>query len=1054
MNYLKYLFTGINFWIFLIILVGWGQHSLAVEIGQSQHARQEVLNTDSVVVDKLLQSAQYYFEKQLIDSAEIQYQKALAITESSNYRHQKVKSDFADFLRKTGQLNESFNQYEEVLSYLNSQPIKDSIFLSTVYRGISIVSSQLGNFEKGISYCNQALDLLKLIKKPNHKLRSNLYASKGVNYAYLSLYDEASFFIEKSLSIDLQQAEPDSMNLSSAYNNLGVINKWLGNFEKASVFYEKTRKLRVEMLGENHPLTADIYGNIGNLSADLGEYERALEYHQKALSIREGLITDEVFNVAGIYNNIARVYLLKDQPKEALKYAKMSVAQYKQNNLSNHPSLAEKYSTMADIYRALKSFDLALEYSKKSNRLILNNLGKSDRTYLINLLFLGETRSEMGHLDQAAGLFDEAIGIGKELFGNKHPYLAKIFNSKGNLSKIRKMPDSALYYYHQAMISNAIDFESKNIYEIPDDLQVLSLDEYLKAIEGKISIAKQKFDQNPADSNNLKQTLIKLLYTADMVIDKQSARYEQYTDRFTYQERVYGFYQLAIAICYDLYQISNKEEYVESAHFFMEKARFNIFLFKASSPGLLNFESIPDSLISLEKDLTVGMNFYESKMLDQLSADKVDSTNYLKFKNKLFNLSESYKNLIQLFEKDFEEYFNLKYKTRITSLAEAKNNLKADKCIISYYLKSDALYIIGLTKEDVLFEKIPIDDSFGELLQRYITALKEPDFSKAGIQSFHSDGLQLYQKLIEPVEKLVRDASHLVFIPDGNIALIPFEAIPLTDSVDKIDYIVNNWNISYTSSVSFLTSLQKRAAKDRKGNILAIAPFVENRFVKQASTLNWANEEVELINQYIPSKLLKGAEATEYNFRRLINDYSIVHFATHSVLNHKNPLFSKILFSADDQSEEDGLLYARELFGMRIPTEMVVLSSCDTGNGTVIRGEGVVSLAKGFFYAGSRSVVMSIWKANDRTSSDIMSQFYRYLSEGKDKDVAMRLSKLDYLNSARGFESHPAYWAQFLVNGDTKSLADDSGKIWWWITITLLGVVIGVFFYKKQLSIS
>ena len=989
-------------------------------------------------------SANDFFEKELIDSAELQYQKAFLLTDSGTHTHQFVKYNYARFLKKTGRHEAAAKHLDEIIQELEPGSVSDSIFLARTYQEFAITNSQLGNFQKGIHYCDKALAIIEHLKEPDYELLSTLYASKGVLFAYLSVFDEASVYLEKGLEIDLRLGTTDSMRLASAYNNLGVINKWMGDLEKASEYFEITRKLRISLLGEDHPLTADIYSNIGNLYTDLGKFERALEYLEKALTIRKGKISQEILNVAGIYNNISRVYQMKNQPGVALKYAKLSVGQYQENNQLDHPSLAEKYSTLADIYKAMQRYDTALQCSYRSNKIIIENLGTEDRNYIINLLFQAELNIDNGNLFRSAKLFDEVIMLSKKLYGINHPFLAQAYRNKGNIALQNQTQDSALFYYHQAVLANAVNFTSSSIDEIPVGIDVLSIDEYLKAIEGKIAVYRSKLTSQPEEFTFFGQKLIDLLMTGDKIIDKQSARYIQYTDRISFQERVYGFYQNGVAICYELYGQSGNREFIDKAHFLMEKYRFNIFLFKANSPGLLRFESIPDSLISKEKALKISMNYYESKMLDQLSAEQIDSISLQNFKNRFFQLSESYDKLIQLFERDYAAYFNLKYGNRITSLAEIREQMSREKSIISYYRGKDALYLILISNKKTEFKQIEIDQEFNGVVDRYLFAIKNPDFSDSGQHELNLLGDKLHEKLIQPIEAFIDKYKDLLIIPDDQIALIPFEAIPTKAE----GYLLNKWNISYSSSVSLLNTQKDGSTVKYDRNVLAIAPFVANNQMSNAATLKWADEEVNAIESHLPSRFLKGEAATESNFRSEAEHFSIIHLATHSILDQANPLLSNILFARDDELASDGVLYAKELFGMKIPADMVVLSSCDTGNGKIVKGEGVISLAKGFFYAGSKSVVMSLWKANDRTSSVIMDKFYQYLSEGKRKDEAMRLSKLNYLVNAKGFESHPVYWAQFLVNGDTKPLKEKSPRYVWLLFFAIL--IISLLFVKRK----
>ncbi len=129
---------------------------------------------------------------------------------------------------------------------------------------------------------------------------------------------------------------------------------------------------------------------------------------------------------------------------------------------------------------------------------------------------------------------------------------------------------------------------------------------------------------------------------------------------------------------------------------------------------------------------------------------------------------------------------------------------------------------------------------------------------------------------------------------------------------------------------------------------------------------------------------------------------------------------------------------------------MAVLSSCSSGFGKMHRGEGMMSLARGFYYAGCPSVVMTLWQVSDKSSSELMTDFYKYLKKGKSKQEAMRLAKIDYLDSSDDLTSNPYFWSGFVVLGDSSPIYKKSGMVYW-VCILALFIALLVFFqYKKR----
>ena len=162
--------------------------------------------------------------------------------------------------------------------------------------------------------------------------------------------------------------------------------------------------------------------------------------------------------------------------------------------------------------------------------------------------------------------------------------------------------------------------------------------------------------------------------------------------------------------------------------------------------------------------------------------------------------------------------------------------------------------------------------------------------------------------------------------------------------------------------------------------------------------------------------VLSESQAKEDDIKsRFLEEYRIIHFACHGFLDEKTPRRSALVLTLDDDPNEDGFLQAREISSLRINADLVVLSACQTGKGRLENGEGVLGLPRSFFYAGARSTISSLWKVNDKSTSEIMPDFYRYLAAGSDKARALRLAKLKMLKSRF---SHPFYWAAFVLNGD------------------------------------
>jgi CHAT domain-containing protein len=186
--------------------------------------------------------------------------------------------------------------------------------------------------------------------------------------------------------------------------------------------------------------------------------------------------------------------------------------------------------------------------------------------------------------------------------------------------------------------------------------------------------------------------------------------------------------------------------------------------------------------------------------------------------------------------------------------------------------------------------------------------------------------------------------------------------------------------------------------------------------------LNWAEKEVTSISEMMNGEAYCFRCATEKTFKEKAPKAGILHIATHAVVNDVNPMFSKLVFAPDADSREDGFLNTYELYNMKLDARLVVLSACNTGYGKLVRGEGIMSLARGFMYAGCPSIVMSLWPVDDRSTSILMQNFYEGLKKGQSKDEALRQAKLDFLKNADEVKANPFYWSGMIFVGDMDPL--------------------------------
>jgi CHAT domain-containing protein len=268
--------------------------------------------------------------------------------------------------------------------------------------------------------------------------------------------------------------------------------------------------------------------------------------------------------------------------------------------------------------------------------------------------------------------------------------------------------------------------------------------------------------------------------------------------------------------------------------------------------------------------------------------------------------------------------------------------------------------------------------------------------------------------------------KNITIVPDKILCGIPFEAV----KDDKGIFLLTNYTIRYSYSAGLMHTVARVKQIHNKKYFAGFALDENNISLdyKSGDLLN-AEKEVTTIANMVNGSAFTGNSATKINFLNNASGYEILHFSLHSEINHSLPFASRILFNTD-QNTGDNQLSLGEILNLSINAELVVLSSCNSGLGKYVAGEGVMSLARGFAYAGCKSMVMSLWPVSDNTAFSVITGFYNNITNGETKDVALRSAKLSYLEKISDpLMQHPYYWAAMVPIGDMTPLLIMKGDI-------------------------
>ena len=257
-------------------------------------------------------------------------------------------------------------------------------------------------------------------------------------------------------------------------------------------------------------------------------------------------------------------------------------------------------------------------------------------------------------------------------------------------------------------------------------------------------------------------------------------------------------------------------------------------------------------------------------------------------------------------------------------------------------------------------------------------------------------------------QKEVGNYSSLYISADGVLSLLPFESLLLGDK-----YLIETAEIANVPSLYLLPTLRERLQTDT----LSLLAFADPKPENSLQPLPFSLKEVQWISALFKGeqcKLLTGAAAAKsFLFSPEASRFNLLHFATHSSIDHDDPLRSRTWLSPDTSGDSTNYLTLDDVMRLSLSADLVVLSSCESGGGRYQLGEGIEGFVRAFMYAGCRNVVVSLWDVEDFTSATFMKTFYQNLNHGYVS--ALRQAKLEMIKSPRLRYRHPYYWAPFVL---------------------------------------
>lgn len=954
------------------------------------------------------------------------------------------------------------DDYNAASTYLNQLLVpKSDLLASRYYHLLGKILTHQGAYREAIVPLRKSLSL---VLGKEDTIYADISNSLGNCYLRLSEFDQAIKEYNKVLEIRKKVLGPNHIKVGYVYNNLGLIEETKANLEEALYFYSQSLAIAKHNYGDAHPETADAYLAVGGINRIKGNYTVANDFFQKALSIHLDASGPDHPTTAAVYLALGFLHGQTGNNVKSLAYFSKATAIYKTTLGEAHPMFcAYKYLTGLGHIN-LNQHDKA---EVILNEVVAFQKDIGDVKGVLTALayeHLGKVHLAKNNKAVATDYYDRSLGIYESIHGINHPdtYTAYISKGKALCEREDNLQEGLIALKKALQIGQELYTDDPTkLFEIYLEIGkcYLVLGEYKKAdsflylaynllpVEDQTNLY-SSYDLGNVEIELAHLSLKKYQENRDVAeLYQASERLPRIERRLDYLKRYFqsidsgqslidqffDFYQYAIEINYHLYEETGDQQYANKAFAYSEKSKTFILMRTLHDEEALQVAGIPDSIIAKANALSADITYKEKLLFENNQLAERDESLHTSLTSQLFDLQETHEQLLTSIEQGYPTYYQLKYDLKPASINNLQQDLSAEQTLVEYFVSDQSIYVFLLNKDKIILKELPKPTDLPSMVQAFRKSIHDYDPLKnneRSIKQYADLGHTLYQQLIAPIQADLR--PQITFITNGLLEYLPFDALVIEAPKDPTQfqnytYLVSNYAISYAYSATWLNTILKKSRQSFSANYLGVAPsFTLKKGSKKSSRSNvfdplkYNQSEVENIKEIMNGEVLIGAAATAEAFKEQAKLYQILHLATHGESNKAQGNYSFLAFATSTDTTQGQVLYVKDLQNINLPTELVVLSACETGIGELQRGEGVVSVGKGFSYAGARSVLTTLWKINDNSAAKLMPLFFENIKAGQAKDIALANAKNTFIKTQRHI--HPYYWSGYLVYGDTSEL--------------------------------
>lgn len=828
-----------------------------------------------------------------------------------------------------------------------------------------------------------------------------------------------------------------------ALDNIGILLTGLGERRKAIEFHQRSLQI-FRSIGDKKQQSYAL-NSLGRVYAYLGERQKAIEILTESLSLAKEAKNKKSEGIA--LNGIGAIYYRLQDTARAESYHVAALKLFEETEDKYNQAITLNY--LGNCVNENKEYQKAVEYYEKAIALHKSLSGRQlEPSYFSNL---GRSYFQLGNTDKGFEYLNEALKISQtqsdksnEAFFSKS--LGEFYLKLGNLKEAAECAEKSLEIYRTIEDPTRI---TKTLYLLTkiksrlgktDEAQT-HIEEALNLIEGF---------RAEMSSNNL---------------------------RDSFSTTIYDYYSAYIELLMQRQKLEPTKNFAELALQANERARARGLLNLLTESNIDIRQGVNEGLLAKEKELGNSLTARFENLTKVLSR-KSDAMKIAELRKEIEQLRSDYEYTQAQIRRQSPRYATLTQPKTLTLKEIQTEVLDTDSVLLEYALGEEKSYLWIVSKDSFRTVELPAKSAIEKTARQFYESLtarnKQVEFettneradrifiADSDLQKFSKE---LSQQILAPAAPFLEN-KRLLIVADGALQYVPFASlispkskVQSPKSKTENRFLIEDHEIVNLPSASALAILRREVngrpiapktlavladpifdKTDERFQLIAEKNKPKTEFVavskKRLRDADFSNMDLPrlpftrreadsisaLVAENQKEKMLDFAANRNSAMSPELSNYRYIHFATHGFINNENPELSAIVFSMIDENgkEQDGFLRVNDIFNLKLPAEMVVLSGCRTGLGKEIRGEGLVGMTRGFMYAGAKRVVVSLWDVNDEGTSELMANFYREMLGAKKLPPAsaLRQAQISMLKDKRW--QNPYFWATFTLQGEPK----------------------------------